>query len=166
MINVTALKHDGYERRLVTLREGVSSSWPPGLTLQVREQRVSQSDAVARLDSVLKLFEEVRDAELALKMKRVSLDAALPAAHTFSSALEQGLIAWFGKGHPDRARFGLSLGLRNPPSSKTKVLAQAKALATRKLRYTLGKRQRLALGPKGPVILLGPDGKAIELKRT
>jgi hypothetical protein len=162
MTNVKALRHDGYEKRLVALQEGVRTAWPAGLILQILERTVGPSQADQEIAATLQLFDDVHAAELVLKQKRLLLDAALPAAHTFTSALERGLGAWFGNGHPERARFGLSLGLRRPMSGETKAIAHSKSLATRKLRFTLGSRQRKALGPTEPtVLILGPDGKPL-----
>jgi hypothetical protein len=159
MINVTALKHDGYERRLDALREGVRNAWPQGLGLQILQRSVGSAEADQHLSDALLLFQEVHDAELVLRQKRMVLDAALPAIHTFSSALERGLAAWFAVGDPRRARFGLSLGLRRPLTGEAKVIAHSKALATRKQRFTMGRRQREALSPQPTVQILGPDGK-------
>jgi hypothetical protein len=160
MTNVKALRHDGYEKRLQALREGIRTAWPAGLTLQILERPVGPSETEQEIAATLQLFDDVHAAELVLKQKRLLLDAALPAAHTFTSALERGLAAWFGTGHPERARFGLSLGLRRSPTGETRAVAHAKSLATRKLRFTLGARQKKALSAKEPtVVLLGPDGK-------
>jgi len=162
MTNVKALRYDGYEKRLQTLREGIQTAWPAGLTLQILERSVGPAEAEQKITAALQLFEDVRAAELALKQKRLLLDAALPAVHTFTSALERGLTAWYGSGHSERERFGLSLGLRRPLSGEAKAVAHAKALVTRKLRFTLGSRQKKALGPQEPtVLILGPDGKPL-----
>jgi hypothetical protein len=161
MTNVTALKHDGYERRLIALRDGVRSAWPQGLALQILQGSVGPAEADQRLSDALVLFQDVHDAELALRQKRMLLDAALPAAHTFSSALERGLAAWFSVGDPRRAQFGLSLGLRRPMTGEAKAIAHGKALVTRRRRFTMGRRQREALSPRSTVQILGPDGKVI-----
>jgi hypothetical protein len=163
MTNVKALRHDGYEKRLRTLREGIQAAWPPGLSLQILQRSVGPAEAEQEIAGVLALFDDVHAAELALQQKRLLLDAALPAVHTFTSALERGLTAWYGSGHPDRAQFGLSLGLRRAMTGETKVIAHGKALATRKLRFTMGSRQREALSAKEPsVVLLGTDGRPLD----
>jgi hypothetical protein len=151
-------QHDGYERRLLALREGVRGAWPPGLSLQILQRAVGPTEADQQLTAALLLFQDVHDAELALKQKRLLLDAALPAVHTFSSALERGLAAWFAIGDPRRAQFGLSLGLRRPMTGEAKVIAHSKALATRKRRFTMGRK---ALSPQTSVQILGPDGRVV-----
>ncbi len=162
MTNVKALRDDGYEQRLLTLRDAVREAWPQGLNVQILGRSVGVAEIDQQLSSAIALFQDAHDAELALKQKRLLRDAALPAVHTFTRALERGLGAWFAVGDPERVRFGLSLEVRRPLTGVEKVIAHSRSLATRKLRFTMGPKQRAALGPQSTVQILGPDGKVMQ----
>jgi hypothetical protein len=46
-------------------------------------------------------------------------------------------------------------------TGEQKAIAHAKALNTRKVRHTLGRKQKLAQDPAPKVLVLGADGKPI-----
>jgi hypothetical protein len=116
--------------------------------------------------AVLAKYQDVRDAKAAVAVKRQLLQDALPGAHTEYAAFKAYLMSKLGKGNPQLTEYGFSLGVAKPRSSGTNVLAQIKAQQTRKVRHTLGRKQKLALSVSGPSVLLGPDGKPLSVDET
>ena len=75
--------------------------------------------------------------------------------------LKTSLVAFFGRGSPELSQLGISERVRTPMSSEQRSIAHAKALNTRKMRHTLGRKQKLAQDAAPTVLVLGVDGKPI-----
>jgi hypothetical protein len=158
------LQGHGFEQKLEQAKAGAEKYLIQTAALELSGTETTVAQVVLDFAAILAKYQDVRDAKAALVQKRVLLQSAVQAGHTEYVAFKAYLEAKLGKGNPELAQFGFSLGVRKPRSSGTNVLAAIKAQQTRKVRHTLGRKQRLALSPvTGPSVLLGPDGKPVSV---
>jgi hypothetical protein len=159
--NKNLLTH-GFELKLKAAKAGAEKYLPQNTALELSGKETTVAQVVLDFAAVLAKYQDVRDAVAAVAQKRQVLHDSMTGAHAEYSAFKSYLIAKLGKGNPELAEFGFTLGVPKPKSAGTKVLAAIKAQHTRKVRHTLGRKQRLALSaPTGPSVLLGPDGKPV-----
>jgi hypothetical protein len=165
MVNAQrSLQSHGFEQKLQQAKAGAEKYLIQTTALELSGKETTVAQVVLDFAAVLAKYQDVRDAQAALVQKRGLLQSAVQASHTEYVAFKAYLEAKLGKGNPELGQFGLSLGVRKPRSSGTQVLAAIKAQQTRKVRHTLGRKQRLALSPvTGPSVLLGPDGKPVSV---
>jgi hypothetical protein len=157
----------GFEQKLQQAKSGAEKYLPQNSALELSGKETTVAQVVLDFAAILAKYQDVRDAKAALVQKRQVLHSALPGGHTEYVAFKSYLEAKLGKGNPQLAEYGFTLGVRKPRSSGTNVLASIKAQQTRKVRHTLGRKQRLALSPvTGPSVLLGPDGKPVSVEMT
>jgi hypothetical protein len=157
----------GFEQKLQQAKAGAEKYLIQTAALELSGTETTVAQVVLDFAAVLAKYQDVRDAKAALDQKRVLLQSAVQAGHTEYVAFKAYLEAKLGKGNPELGQFGFTLGVRKPRSSGTNVLAAIKAQQTRKVRHTLGRKQRLALSPvTGPSVLLGPDGKPVSVEVT
>ena len=157
----------GFEQKLQQAKAGAEKYLIQTTALELSGKETTVAQVVQDFAAVLAKYQDVRDANAALAQKRVLLKSAVQASHTEYVAFKAYLEAKLGKGNPELGQFGFSLGVRKPRSSGTNVLAAIKAQQTRKVRHTLGRKQKLALSPvTGPSVLLGPDGKPVSVEET
>ncbi len=141
---------------------GVTKYLPQSSTLVVEKSPVTAAQMAARINGYLQTFADLRDRKEQARQQLGVLQQQLPEAHAFYMGLKPALVAFFGRGSPELSQFGISVGSRKPLTSEQKAIAHAKALNTRKVRNTLGRRQKLALGNANPkVVIVGADGKPI-----
>jgi hypothetical protein len=168
MVNAkkTLLGH-GFEQKLQQAKAGAEKYLIQTAALELSGKETTVAQVVLDFAAVLAKYQDVRDAQAALVQKRELLQSALQGGHTEYVAFKAYLEAKLGKGNPELAQFGFTLGVRKPRSSGTNILAAIKAQQTRKIRHTLGRKQKLALSPvTGPSVLLGPDGKPVSVEVT
>ncbi len=162
----TLLEH-GFEQKLQQAKSGAEKYLPQNAALELSGTETTVAQVVADFAAVLAKFADIRDAKAALAQKRQLLQSAIQGSHEEYAGFKSYLEAKLGKGNPQLAEYGFTLGARKPRSSGTNVLASIKAQQTRKVRHTLGRKQRLALSvPTGPSVLLGPDGKPVSVDMT
>jgi hypothetical protein len=165
MVNVNKnLVTHGFEQKVQQAKAGAEKNLPQTTALELSGKEMTVAQVVADLAAVLAKYADLRDAEAVVAQKRALLHEALPGAHAEVACFKKYLEAKLGKGNPQLAEYGFNLGVRQPTPSGVKVLAAVKAKQTRAVRHTLGRRQRLALGVKGPSVLLGPDGKPVSVQ--
>jgi hypothetical protein len=160
------LQGHGFELKLEEAKSGAEKYLPQNVALELSSKETTVAQVVSDFAAVLTKYQDVRDAKAAVALKRQLLQDALPGAHTEYAGFKAYLVAKLGKGNPQLAEYGFSLGVAKPTSSGTKVLAAIKAQQTRKVRHTMGSKQRLALSVTGPSVLLGPDGKPLSVDET
>jgi hypothetical protein len=151
----------GFEQKLKEAKAGAEKYLPQNTALELSGKGTTVAQVVLDFAAVLAKYQDVRDAVAVVAQKRQVLRDSLPGAHAEYSAFKSYLVAKLGKGNPELAQFGYTLGVAKPRSSGTNVLAAIKAQHTRKVRHTMGRKQRLALSVTGPSVLLGPDGKPV-----
>ena len=149
----------GFDLKLSTLVQGVEKIIPPGSSMMVNGQSVTQPQLIQLLKDALALYEGVRLAKGALIsaiQKRVKKDAA---THELYQQLKAALIANFGRSNPQLGLFGFKP--RNPRvlTGPEKQLRAAKATITRRKRNTMGQRQKANVKALAtPTVTLGPTG--------
>ncbi len=125
---------------------------------------MQKQDVVAALQAVLALFADVDAGVQSLKQERLALKAALPGAHQLMVNLKAFLVSFLGKGNPSLAAFGIVEKPRRKLTPAEKAASAAKALATRELRGTLGKRAKQRVKFTGQVevqTVMKPSGAPI-----
>ncbi len=133
------------ETELQQLVAGTQKNLPATSTVDVNGQELKQADIVAKLQGWIPLYQQVDATNAPYRDAQQALQAAAPAIRQFVGSYRQALRQVFGKGSPLLADFGLSATQQKTPTPATRVLASAKAAATRKARGTLGKQQRKAV---------------------
>jgi hypothetical protein len=114
---------------------------------------VTVKNAIATLSGYLTVVAAVGPAAVAYHQAVQSVKSQTKQVQQLVTGLSQALRYLFGKGSPELAQFGVSSGVTSKPSVATKAQAIGKTLATRAVRHTLGKKQRLkvtATPPSGP----------------
>ena len=133
------------QMKLQQLLAGTQKDLPETSSLNVNGQALKQSDIVTKLEGWIQLYEQ-KDGAKAAAGSAVGAAKAIGQevtqfAVSFGRAVKQAL----GESSPLLADFGLGSTVRKVPTSKTRVLAQAKGAATRKARNTLGSVQKKAV---------------------
>ena len=160
--NRTTVKTGAFEKELQQVLLGVTKYLPQTSTLVVEKSQLTAAQMATRINGYLQTFADLRDKKEQARQQLGVLQQQLPEAHAFYMGLKAALVAFFGRGNPELSQFGISVGGRKPLTSEQKAIAHSRALATRKVRGTLGRKQRLALGSVNPrVVILGADGKPI-----
>jgi hypothetical protein len=160
--NTTVKSAGAFEAKLQQLELGVTKYLPQTSTLIVEKTSMTAAQMADRLKGYLQTFADLRDKKEQARQQLGVLQQQLPEAHQFYMGLKAALVAFFGRGSPELSQFGISVASRTPLTSEQKAIAHAKALNTRKVRGTVGRRQHLARGAVNPTVLvLGADGKPI-----
>jgi hypothetical protein len=147
------------EAELQQLVAGTQKNLPATSTVDVNGQELKQADIVAKLQSWIPLFQQVDATNTPYRNAEKALQAALPEIRQYVGSYRQALRQVFGKGSPLLADFGLSATQPKTPTTQTRVLAQAKAAATRKARNTLGKQARKSIkGAPVTQVTVAADG--------
>jgi hypothetical protein len=166
MVNTKNLQSHGFEQKLMQAKSGAEKHLPQNAALELSGKETTVAQVVSDFAAVLAKYQDLRDAKAAVALKRQLLQDALPGANTEYAAFKAYLGAKLGKGNPQLTEYGFTTGVRKPTSSGTRVLAAIKAQQTRKIRHTMGRKQKLALSVSGPSVLLGPDGKPLSVDET
>jgi len=136
------------ESQLQLLLAGTQKNIPATSMVGVNGQQMKQADIVAKLQGWIQLLVQKDAAKVPYSTAVQAVQAVASDAHLFRVEYGQALKQVLGKDSPLLADFGLSTPQRKPQTATTRVLAQAKSLATRKARGTLGSVQKQAI--KGP----------------
>jgi len=159
--NKTTVRIGAFEQKLQQMQAGVTKVIPQGSTLVVERSPQTAAQLAARLTAYLQMFADVQDKKSQASQQIGTLYQKLPEAHQYYMDLKTSLVAFFGRGSPELSQFGISVGGRKPLTSEQKAIAHAKALNTRKVRHTLGRKQHVAQDAVPTVLVLGADGKPI-----
>ena len=156
-----------FEQKLLQAKSGAEKYLPQNSALELAGKQMTVAQVVLDFAAVLAKFQDVRDAMAIAAQKRQLLHDALPGVRAEYLSFKSYVESKLGRGNPQIAEYGFALGVHRPKSAGTKVLASIKAQQTRKVRHTLGRKQKLALSPvTGPSVTLGPDGKAVSVEET
>ena len=154
------------EAQLKQVRAGVQSELSPAATLYLGGEQYTSTQVLAKLDRWLSLFAATAAARTQWTAALTALRPELRIEHRFVRNLLQAVTLQFGEGSPPLAAFGIAPPkARVPLAPGQKALAVAKARATRKLRGTLSRKQRLKLGaaPAPAQLLIRTNGEAVEI---
>lgn len=138
------------ETKIQNALTGVQQVVPTGGSLQVAGGLMTQAQLEAKLSGYLPAFEAVRTDKQVYQTAVVTRAAIEPDAREFLVQLRASLIALFGRGSPQLAKFGMGHGLGAKPSPQTQVMAAAKRILTRRARGTIGKKQAAAITVVSP----------------
>lgn len=128
----------------------------------INKQSVTQAQLVTQLSGYLPNLKAVSDAKAAYAQAVITRKADEQDVREFLMQLRAALVAFFGAGNPDLAKFGMSAKKRTPQDSQTRILAAAKRTLTRKKRGTLGAKQKASIKAIGtPQVSIGPSGVQI-----
>ena len=142
---------------------------PADSTLDINGATKTVAQIAADFSAMLTKFEAVRSAKAQWHLAIAAVRDALPAEREEYHSLKKVLEGKLGRGNPQLLEYGFSVGSPKPVSAETKVLAAAKAKATRQLRHTMGSKQRLALSDavtEPSVVVVAPGGKPMSGSTT
>ena len=161
MTNTKTKNIRAFEQKLQQMQSGVEKILAQGSTLVVERSPQTPAQLADRLKGYLQLFADLRDVKAQALQKVAAFHQSMPEAHQYYMDLKTSLVAFFGRGSPELSQFGISVAPRRALTGEQKAIAHAKALNTRKVRHTLGRKQKLAQDPAPKVLVLGSDGKPI-----
>lgn len=159
MTNGTAMQ----QQRLQTVRDAVAKDLPATTVLQLGGQSVKVSDFLTSLDSALATFAATNAAKAALKQSQSDRTQKVASVEAQVGYLKTYLVSLWGKGSPQLATFGFTPKARKPLSGEQTALKAAKAQLTRKIRGTLGSKQKLGVTVQGQpgLVLMAADGTLV-----
>ncbi len=115
---------------------------PDGTVIPCGGQSPTKAQVLAQLQPTLDLFDAVDAQVKAAKLARQNLKDALPAAHQLVKSLKAAILNLLGPGSPELAEFGIKTGKKKQLTVEEKFLRAQAASKTRKVRGTLGSRQK------------------------
>jgi hypothetical protein len=144
---LTSIPAGKLRRRLVPLRAGLSAMLPEGQTLPfVRGQKVSRETLLSEIDAALVAFTAMDQLVVQLRQQRLAVRKLLPAMRGALEAIEAGLRLFYGASNPTLRHFGLKPSQpRRKLDSEEQLVANTRKLETRKIRHTMGKKQKAKL---------------------
>ncbi len=144
---------------------GFTTSLPSSIrSMLVGGVSMTNAQVLAQFQSILQMLNLVATTKQAWKAAVSAKKAAMAPARTFYSNVEVILRQALGTNQALLAAFGIKPPkTRTKPTSTTKAIAHAKALATRAARGTKGTKQKAAITttPQPTVQILGPDGQPL-----
>jgi hypothetical protein len=144
----------GFRTLLQQLLQGIETVVPDGSSLSTSSGMQAKAAVVTELTQVLSEYDKVEAQQVAIKTTRAQLKNASAANHQLYTELKDAVIAFFGRGSPLLAQFGIKArGKARPLTPEQKVLRAAKARATRAARHTMGSRQKAAVKSDGKLTL-------------
>jgi hypothetical protein len=156
---------NGTSQRVTALKKYVT----PKTEIAINGEHYKLADLIA-------VFQSSLDAQAEVTTKRAELKAALNVrddAETAAHALDRGLKAWVANQYGDSSQEAHEFGYPPPrtaeKSVKTKMRAVEQALATRKARHTMGKKEKSKIKgtmvaptePAAPAITVTPQSNGI-----
>jgi hypothetical protein len=114
-------------------------------SILVENATYTPAQAVAIYQADLDAIAEVTAAELALAEARAKAKTAALARQQFDHGFKLSIEGAYGGSPTTMGTFGIAVAAPKAPTAKVKAEAVTKALATRQLRGTLGKKQKAAL---------------------
>jgi hypothetical protein len=153
-VGVRASTVGGLQTKLSAMAQGWSEVIPADVTLPTAGGTgYSESAVVSQLNGWLALFPPVVEAKVNYATAVAQLHQAEPAMRVQLSALELALKAYFGKGNPMLARFGIKPAkMPAKPSPATAAAAVQRRLNTRSLRNTMGPKQKAKVKFQGQLV--------------
>jgi len=161
--------HARFEARVQKILAGMQKQLPSDSSLVINGATRTVAQIEADFSALLKRFADIRDAKAQWRLQIAALQGAVSAEREVYFALKKLLEGNLGRGNPQLLEYGFTLGTSKPKSGETIVLAAAKARATRRLRHTMGSKQRLALSDavtEPSVLVVGADGKPLPVGTT
>ena len=149
----------GLEAELLNALSGIQAVLPPGSGLSLGGQIVTQAQLVAEFEAAIAPYAAVRAERVVYLQKLKDRTAGHAATRERLSQFRSAAVAFFGAGSPLLAKFGFRPKTKQALTTGQKAMAAAKRSLTRKLRGTLGSKQKAAIKSEGaPVVSLSGGG--------
>jgi hypothetical protein len=131
--------------------------------LRVRGKKMTVKQVRARLEPILVAADKADAAKLALKKELAARDAAIAAERSSLADFGAAILGSLGHGHPHLVSFGLPSGKRRKRTQAEEAVSAALRRQTRKVRGTMGPKQRAAVTLAGTpgLLVVDPTGKVI-----
>jgi hypothetical protein len=159
----------GFETKVQKALAGMQKYLPSNSTLDINGATKTVAQIEADFSAMLTKYADVRNARAQWLLAVQVVRKALPAEHEEYLALKKVLEGKLGRGNPQLVEYGFSVGTPKSRTAATIVAAAAKAKATRAIRHTLGRKQKLALSDavtEPSVVVLAPGGKPMSVGTT
>jgi len=159
-MNYKALIEHGFAKRLEQLKTGLAQNMPAGHVFTQTSGNTPVATITAAVDAYLALVKATRLAELALQQARQRLLTATPAVYEMSENARTLIRGYHGAANPVLTLFGISPKKRRKLKTEDEFAAGIRRGETRKIRGTLGPKQRLKLrAPKVTVTFTADSPK-------
>lgn len=157
-VGAKAASPKGLELEITLMKSGVDKDLTKA-GMSVTGQMVTQAQLDTELSADIALYTAVDEARTAYQTALATLKAATPNMRARYGVLKQAVIAQFGAANPQLPDFGIKpKAPRKPLTAEQKVLAKAKAAATRKERGTVGPVEKLKTVGATPSVTISPSG--------
>jgi hypothetical protein len=135
---------------------------PAGLALHVGPTALSPAEIRADLAPLLGLYLQLNALVAQTQKLRLQIEALTPATYQRVKSIKVALVNALGAGHPQLSAFGIPAPKRRPLTVQEKFLKVQRSKRTRKVRNTLGPRQRQKVKFQGELqaavqVAAGPD---------
>jgi hypothetical protein len=142
----------GLRQNLQTMLLGVSGLLPDDALIPTPDGPIPKADLVARLEAGVARFEAVDAQLIALQQARRLLLQEAAALQLAYKDWKDSIAAIVGRRNPVMAQYGLKPEQpRQPLTSEQRLVRATKVRETRRLRHTMGKRQKGAIRYRGSV---------------
>ncbi len=122
---------------------------PAGLALHVGQTPLSRDEIRAGLAPLLDLYLQLAALVAQTQKLRLQIEALTPATYQRVKSIKVALVNALGQGHPELSTFGIPVPKRRPLNAHERFLKSERSKRTRKVRKTLGFRQRQQLKFQG-----------------
>jgi hypothetical protein len=131
------------QTQLEGLLAGLKLGLPTGVTLTINGQSLDANAAATMLQQLLAPFDAVDTAKAEYEQALAVRDEAIPATKKTAGVVTQAVLAYCGGDTTKLTQFGIEPPKERRQLTSEEYVARAqKAAETRKLRGTLGKRQK------------------------
>ena len=131
-----------YETSVSKLIKGFTQVMPPKAIVVVSGGPMTQVQILAKLQAILDEYQAIHDARAALQGKLQSAKGNRSDEHEFLMQLHGALVAYFGRKSPELAQFGYTPTKQKQTTSAKNTAAAAKRSVTRKMRHTMGSKEK------------------------
>jgi len=139
-----------FDQLLAARRKGVEDAFPSKATLVIAGVTYDQAKLDSKLEALLTMYEQVDQLREAYRKAVADRDAQSQATETFVTQLDGGLKAYFGGDTATLAKFGIAQRKQpTPMTAEERLQRKTKLQETRKLRHTMGSRQKQAVKSEG-----------------
>jgi hypothetical protein len=143
------------------------ASLPADLALHVGQIPLSPDEIRADLAPLLALYLQLNALVAQTQKLRLQIEALTPATYQRVKSIKLALVNALGPGNPKLPTFGVAVPKRRPLTAEEKFLKVQRSKRTRKVRNTLGPRQRQKQKYQGAlqaavVETAAPSAQAIE----
>ncbi|MHB8417724.1 MAG: hypothetical protein ACYDCL_06590 [Myxococcales bacterium] len=143
---------------------GTTSQFPATTKLDLLGTTYTPAQVASAFTAVVQGLDALATSRAQLKAQLTALQGTEATANSLYKALEQYVLAVFGKGSPVVAAFGFTVTTPKKRTAAEKAVAAGKAKETRSAKGTVGAREKALQTTSGQygLQLLGPDGKPIQ----